>query len=147
MTWSYASTAPSATDKDWIRWRTGLTDSTDQLQTDEEISAALATYGSKFKAASATARAVAAKFSRRADTTMGQLRVMHSQKAEHYNALADAIEAGVALDAGRVASIAISRSDRETETDNTDRPDPSFTHRMFTDVERTLQIDWNTTSS
>jgi len=132
MTWTY--TDPGTSSRDWIRWRVGDTDTSDQLQTDEEIAAALGTYGSKFKAAAAVARAIAAKFSRKADMGMDQFSVRHSQKAAAYLALASDIEAGVALDAGRVASIAISETDRQTEMDDDDRPMPAFTSGMFSDV-------------
>jgi len=139
MTWTY--TDPGTSTRDWIRWRVGDTDTSDQLQTDEEIAAAVATYGSKFKAAAAVARAIAAKFSRKADMGMDQFSVRHSQKAQAYLKLAADIEAGVALDAGRVGSIAISVADRATEMDNDDRPEPAFTSGMFSEVIPMMDMD------
>ena len=145
MTWTY--TDPGTSNRDWIRWRVGDTDTTDQLQSDEEIAAALSTYGSKFKAAAAVARAIAAKYSRKADMTMDQLSVKHSQKAAAYLKLAAEIEAGVALDAGRVGSIQITNTDRQTEREDTERPQPAFASGMFSEVIPLMGIDVGSTGS
>lgn len=145
MSWTY--TDPGTSNRDWVRWRVGDTDTTDQLQTDAEIAAALATYGSKFKAAAAVARAIAAKYSRKADTTMDQLSISHSQKAKAYLALAGEIEAGVALDAGRVGSIQITQTDRETEREDTERPQPAFASGMFSEIIPLLGIDVGSSGS
>jgi len=145
MTWTY--TDPGTSDRDWIRWRVGDTDTTDQLQSDEEIAAALATYGSKFKAAAAVARAIAAKYSRKADLTMDQLSVKHSQKAAAYLKLATEIEAGVALDAGRVSSIQITNTDWQAEREDDERPQPAFASGMFSEVIPLMGIDVGSTGS
>lgn len=146
MTWTYGGN-PATSNRDWVRWRVGDTDTTDQLQTDEEITAALTVYGSKYKAAASVARAIAAKFSRKADTDMGQLSIRHSQKAKAYLELAAEIDASVGLDAGRVGSIAISRADRATEREDTDRPEPAFATGMFSEVIPMLDIDAYSTGS
>ncbi|MFA6044761.1 MAG: hypothetical protein WC718_07240 [Phycisphaerales bacterium] len=142
---AFTYTDPGTSNRDWVRWRVGDTDSTDPLQTDAEVAAALATYGSKFKAAAAVARAIAAKFSRKADTTMDQFSVSHSQKAKAYLALADEIEAGVGLDAGRVGSIQITNADRDTERDDTERPSPAFASGMFSEVIPLMDMDSEST--
>jgi len=142
---AFTYTDPGTSSRDWIRWRVGDTDSTDPLQTDAEIAAALATYGSKFKAASAVARAIAAKFSRKADIGMDQLSISHSQKAKAYLALAGEIEAGVAQDAGCVGAIGISVADRDTERDDEDRPGPAFSSGMFSEVIPMMDMDSGST--
>jgi len=130
MTWTYGA-APATSNRDWVRLRVGDTDTTDQLLADSEVDGLLSVYTSKFKAAAACAKAIAARFSRKADTTMGQLSVSHSQKAAAYLVLAAEIEAGIGLDAGRVTSIAISVAARDTEEDDEDRPAPAFTMDTF----------------
>jgi len=146
MAFTYAGT-PAASSREWVRWRVGDTDSTDPLQTDTEVDAAVSVYGSKFKAAAAGAKAIAAKYARKADMTMDQLSIKHSQKSEQYLALAAEIEASIGLDAGRVGSIAISRTDRETERDDTDRPEPAFTSGMFSEVVPLLNLDPSSSGS
>jgi hypothetical protein len=136
---------PADNNRDWVRCRVGDTDSADPLQTDGEIAGALSTYGSKFKAAAAVARAIAAKFSRKADTKMDQLSISHSQKAEAYLALANEIEAGVALDAGCVGSIQITNAARDTERDDDERPGPAFASGMFSEVIPLMSMDTEST--
>jgi len=90
MTWSYDSTLPTDTDK--VRFHIGDTDETDQLLQNEEINYLLSETTNVLLAASRAAKTVAAKFSRQADKTVGDLRISLSQKAKAYMALAADLE-------------------------------------------------------
>ena len=91
MTWTYSGD-PASSNKDAVRFLVGDTVETDKLVQDEEIDFALANEGGVTNAAVAICRAVAAKFSRQADKTVGKLSISLSQKAAAYHALADKIE-------------------------------------------------------
>ena len=64
MTWSYDNTVLSTSNKDAVRLIIGDTDTADQLLADEEIDYYLTKHGVVLRAASESARAVAAKFAR-----------------------------------------------------------------------------------
>jgi len=82
----------SLTDKDKVRFYIGDTDTNDQLLQDEEINFLLTETSNILLAASHAAKALAAKFSRQADKTVGDLRISLSQKAQTYMALAADLE-------------------------------------------------------
>jgi len=125
MSWTYSGD-PAKSSRDWIRWRLGDTDSSAKLQTDAEIDAALTTWGTKELAAAQIARTVAAGYSRKVDTTMGKLRIAHSQRVKYWDDLAQTLMAesemtGVAPWAG-----GISEASKESFEADTDRVDPAF---------------------
>lgn len=132
MSWSYASTEITTTDRYWVRWRLGLTSSSEQLQQDEEIDAALASYGTKQAAAAAVARAISMSFARRADMTMGKLSISHSQKSERWDELAKKveIEIGSGGDAPVPWAAAHSHSRKDAIEEGTDRVEPFFSRGM-----------------
>ena len=137
MTWSYASTGPTS-DKDFIRLTLGLTDTTDQLMTDEEITQTLTNYGNKWKAAAAVAEAVAGKFARRVDSTMGKLKFAYSQRVKAYLDLAKVLRRQAVLSGGGTLwSGAIGIDSKQTEVDDSDRVVPAFSIDMhdFPDTE------------
>jgi hypothetical protein len=123
MSWSYRD--PSANDKDWVRWRVGDTDYTDQLQSDEEIIDVLSIEGNKYMAAAQTAEAISGQLSREADKTVGPLRIATSQRADGYAKLAKRIRSEIA---GRVAPYAggISVADMDAVEADTDRVPADF---------------------
>lgn len=90
MTWTY--TAPT-TDRDKIRFLCGDTDTTDQLVTDEEIAYVLTTRTNLYLAAADVCEAVAAKYSRKADTSNGALSVSASQRSGQYATRAQELRA------------------------------------------------------
>jgi len=90
MVWSYNSEL--TTDKDKVRFYIGDTDQTDQLLQDEEINSLLTKTTNVLLAAVHAAKAIAAKFSRQADKSVGDLRISLSQKAQTYMALAADLE-------------------------------------------------------
>tara|TARA_R110000744_G_scaffold42497_7_gene95931 strand:+ start:196 stop:657 length:462 start_codon:yes stop_codon:yes gene_type:complete len=142
MTWTYngdpASSALSA-----IRFLIGDTDTADQLVTDEEIAWLNTESGDTptsltalYKASAAAARAIAAKFSRLADQSVGDLKVSMSQKAVGYDALARSLAAQAAADAGVPIPFAggISVADKTNREADTDRVEPFFKTNQFSNT-------------
>jgi hypothetical protein len=117
---------PSASDLDFVRFSIRDTSTSDELLEDNEINGLLTEHGSKYQAAAAAAEAVALGFAREADDiTMGKLRIDRSKRADMYFTLAKRLK----LDARRrVAPWAggISKTDKETRRDDSDRVKPSF---------------------
>ena len=87
MSWSYDDSLP--TDRDWVRFRIGSTNSADQDISNEEIEAVLAMKADKDTAALACARALLAKFSRDYDRSNIGMSASRSQRIQH---LKDVIE-------------------------------------------------------
>jgi hypothetical protein len=142
MTWTYngdpASSALSA-----IRFLVGDTDTNDQLVTDEEIAWLNTEAGDTptsltalYKASAAAARAIAAKFSRLADQSVGDLKVSMSQKAVGYATLGQSLDAQAAADAGVPIPFAggISVADKTTREADTDRVEPFFITSQFSNT-------------
>lgn len=133
MTWSY-SHDPATSDKDAVRFLVGDTDSSEQLISDEEIQFALKEEPNVRRAAAFVARAIAAKFAREADRSVGDLRIAYSQRSRGFYDLADRLEA----DASRRTNVlrampyagGISVADKESVEDDTDRVRPSFAKGM-----------------
>ncbi len=93
MTWTYSGD-PSLSDVDAIRFLIGDTDSSDQLLQNEEINYLLSLGGgSPEYAAFLGAESIAAKFSRLADSKVGELSKSASQQAEGYRRLASDLKA------------------------------------------------------
>lgn len=134
MTWSYLSSEPGSSDRSWVRLKVGDNASdTPELQ-DEEIDLLLADEGSKERAAVAAARALGARFARRADKKVGRLSINASQIAKQFFTLADELEKGQSRKAGGSDGIyagGISISDKKSEESDTDRVDPAFARNQF----------------
>ena len=122
MTWTY--TDPSASDKDAVRFLVGDTDTTDQQVTDEEIAYALAAEGSVNQAAASIARSIAAKYARKVDKSVGDLKYSYSQRQKAYLDMADRLEKDAAISGASPYAGGISRSDKETVRDDDDRVAP-----------------------
>lgn len=125
MTWTYSGD-PSATARDEVRFLTGDTDTTDQLVTDEEIAYAIAQEANNRGAAVRVARAVAAKFARRSDMSVGDLSYSYSQRAKAYYELADKLELDAALYSAMPYAGGITISGKETVENDSDRAPPAF---------------------
>ena len=130
MTWSY-SQDPSISTKDEVRFYVGDTDDTDQQVQNEEIEWAITETASARGAAALVARAIAAKYARLADQSVGDLRFSYSQRQEHYTDLAERLE----LQEGRrfmseMYAGGISESEKRSVESNTDRVSPNFTIGM-----------------
>lgn len=81
--WNYSGD-PSQDDKDAIRWEIGDTIEDDPLLTDSEINYALNSERNIYTAAARCCEAIAAKFSRQAQYSLGPVSVHAQQRAEAY---------------------------------------------------------------
>lgn len=124
MTWTYSGD-PATNTRDAVRWLVGDTDTTDQLVSDEEITYALAQHGSTDVAAAIVCEAIAARFARQADKTVGDLRITLSQKAAAYQARAAELRKQGLLYAVPTAG-GISIAGKEQLESDADRPAPFF---------------------
>lgn len=135
MTWTYGGD-PTNSNRDAVRFLVGDTDTNDQLITDEEISYLLSSWGGVFQAASKAARAIAAKFSRQVDKSVGDLKQSLSRRSENYLRLANSLEAQAAAGATRVYAGAITISDKEAVEEDEDRVQPRFKRGQFSEDQR-----------
>lgn len=124
MAWTYGGD-PAANDRDKIRFLVQDTDVVDQLLSDEEIAWLLTKNGVQESAAEA-AEAIAAKFSRKADTTVGEVRVALGQRAEGYRKLAASLRARTGIEA-EVYAGGLSRDEKTSDAEDTDLVQPTFT--------------------
>ena len=132
MTWTYTSTDPGGTNKDWVRLKIGDTSSGDQLLQDEEITALLTDAGAKRRAAVLACRSIGARFARRADKGVGKLNIAASQAAKAYFDLALTLEREQAVSVAPYAG-GISIADKEIDLSDSDRVDPLFTVGQYDD--------------
>lgn len=93
MTWSYGND-PSASDRDWVRFRVQDTDETAELVSDEEIDAELAV-GTKEAAAVTIAEAIARRFAKKADLVEGDTSIRYSERAKRWASIAKDLEGGL----------------------------------------------------
>lgn len=130
MGWTYSNT-PNTVQRDAVRWLTGDTDTADQQITDEEVTYAIAQAPNTYMAAALVAEALAAKYSRKADRTVGDISLRSSQQADAYRELATRLR-NQASTAAAVKPYAggISQDDKEAVEDDEDRALPSFTRAL-----------------
>lgn len=129
--------AGSTQNRDRIRARIGDTDSsaaiTQRLE-DEEIADFLTTEGGFRSAASACARALAAKFLRVAtDKSMGNLRLVWQARHEALIALAKELQAGGALTVLPLAG-GMSLDEKQSAAEDEDLVQPLFRREQFDHV-------------
>ncbi len=141
MTWTYSGD-PATNARDSIRFLTGDTDTNDQLVNDEEIAwvnnqvtgsdtAITALYEVSYR----VMLAIASKFSRLADQSVGELSVSMSQKAEAAREQAAELKA-LALREGSVPVPylgGMSISDKDIDDQDSDMVRPSFRRGQFID--------------
>jgi hypothetical protein len=92
VAWTYSGD-PNTSAKDEVRFLVGDTDSTDQLVQDEEIGYVLSVHAAvvgsiNYQAAAEVADAIAAKFARKRDRSIGALSDQAEQQYQHYVELA-----------------------------------------------------------
>src|SRR5574343_147039 len=93
MTWTYSGD-PSSSTLDEVRFLIGDTDTNDQLLSDEEITYLIGVNADQgtgyhnYLAASSACNAIAAKYAKMSDKTVGSLSIRYSQKHSQYLALA-----------------------------------------------------------
>lgn len=88
MTWEYSGD-PTTSAKDEVRFLIGDTDEADQLVQDEEIDYLVTTFGDATLSAAYACQALSAKYARKVDKFVGDLRIYMSQKAANFQAQAD----------------------------------------------------------
>lgn len=129
MAWSYDVTL--STDKDRIRLMIGDTDPDDAQYSNEELEALATVYGGVHAAAIAAANGLAAKYSRFADKWVGDLKILASQKARNYLALAKTLGAAGVVSRGVPSAGGIRISEKDTMEQDTNRTVPGFTRNQF----------------
>ena len=140
MTWTYSGD-PATNARDAIRFLTGDTDTNDQLINDEEIAwtnnqvtgsdtATTALYEVSYR----VMVAIASKFSRLADQSVGDLKVDMYQKATNAREQAKLLYAQASREGNTPTPYAggISVSDKEIDEDNSDIVLPYFSRGQFT---------------
>lgn len=123
MTFTYNGD-PTASDTAAVRFAIGDTDVSDQLMTDEEI-AYLLTDSTVTAASIAACEALAAKFARQVDRSVGNLSLSSSQRAKQFTELAATLRKRTGYLARPYAG-GISVADKETRDLDADRVKPVF---------------------
>lgn len=124
MSWTYSGN-PASSDNDKVRFLVGDTDETDQLVQDEEIAYALTTQPTAELAAALVAEAIAAKFARQVDSTVGRVSESASQRAMAFRERAKELRSNIALLA-RPSFGGLSQAEKERLDSDTDAVQPSF---------------------
>lgn len=126
MTWTYSSTS-LATDLAKVRLLVGDTDTNDQQVTDEEVQVYLDNAASVYYAAANTCEALAGKYLRRVDKSIGRASLSASQRAKAYREQAASLRAQAAIVSGITPYAGgISASDKDSIEEDTDRVSPFF---------------------
>lgn len=133
MTWSYSGD-PSLSSKDKVRFLIGDTIPADELLQDEEINAVLIDQPNTTLAAAIAAEAIAARFSREANTEVGKTRIWKEQKADSYLALAISLRKQRKTESSFKAipyAGGIRESDKKIDERDTNRERPFFERGLF----------------
>lgn len=131
MSWTYDDSLP--TDRDWVRFRTGATNTNDQQISNEEIDAVLAVKADKDLAALAVARAILAKLSRDYDRSNIGMSASRSQRIQHLKDLIDELKAEAVTGAGPAWG-GQSQADKDSVNENSDYIGCPFTRDRHKNV-------------
>jgi hypothetical protein len=135
VAWTY-SFNPGYSAKDQVRFLIGDTDSSEQLLQDGEIQWLLDQYqGHTMTAAIRACETIMSKFARLADEKVGQVSIQFSQKAKSYQVMLNQLRNRLAIEDMTPFAGGISRSDKITEDQNSDRVRPDFTKHMMDDFQ------------
>ncbi len=126
-TYTYTN-APTATNRDGVRFLVGDTDLDDPFLTDGEIDFLLTQYPSATLAASYAAESIAAILIRDSGTRFKDIEL--GRNADSYIALATTLRSRSARSASPYAG-GLSISEKEDARDDTDLVQPSFTRQTF----------------
>jgi len=137
--WSYSGD-PSQNDKDFVRFTIGDTDVDRPLLLDKEIQHLVTVHGSASQASIAGARALAAKFSRQSDETVGSVSKSFSQRAKAFLDLAKSLRSASNRNGVPYAG-GISVGDKLSNIQDDDRVKPVFTKHMQDNPRRTEITD------
>lgn len=130
-----AFTYDISTNRGKVRLLVGDKTSSTALLQDDEVDFFLTTSGNNvYLAASLAADAIAAEFSRKADTTVESVSVKYSQRAEQYRKLSARMKAqasGAGISGANVSVTGVSRDAIRTQRQDTDRVQNKFTEGRF----------------
>ncbi len=130
MAWTYSGD-PAANDRDAVRFLVGDTDTTDQQLNDAEIAYLNAQEPNVYKAASQGAKTIAAKFARKADKEVGDLKIRWSQLQKSYLDLASELEERSISGVGTAFLGGTNVGEKQTLDEDTDRVQPGFKRDQF----------------
>lgn len=122
---------PANSDRESVRFLIGDIIESDQQFNDAEIDFLLTQEPNIYRAAAQGARALAAKFARKADKEMGDLKIRWSQLQRSYLNLAKELEERSISGVGTIFVGGIDKSDKEAEDARTDRIEPYFVREQF----------------
>jgi hypothetical protein len=130
MSWSYSHN-PANSPKDHVRFLLGDTDSKQPLLQDEEIQYVLLEFPNAKNAALSCCDFIVAKFSRMADQTVGSVSKSYSQMSSQYRKFKEDLRTRIGVEDCTPYAGGISRSDKHTIRQNTDRVKPDFEKHQF----------------
>lgn len=125
MTWSYSGD-PSSSDRDAVRFLCGDTDTTNQLLTDEEIDWILTEESNVYLAAAQACGSIASTFASKADKSVGDLRISYESIQKQYADRSAKLQSRGAVRSAMPYAGGISKNDKETVEEDTDRVVPAF---------------------
>ncbi len=136
MAWSYSGKPEASNPKDQVRFLVQDTDQTDQLLSDEEITFLLDLEGGALKAATKAAETIAAKFARKCDESVGQVKVSFSQKFKQYSELAAKLKTSANIKQALPFAGGLEVTQKEILEEDQNRVQPAFTKELH-DFHRT----------
>lgn len=123
---------PDTSPKDGVRFLIGDTDREEPLLDDMEIQSFLNMYNQGvLMSAMRCCETIAAKFSRRVNEAVGQVRMDFSQAAKAYRDMALDLRRRIAVEDAAPYAGGISRQDKRNQEMNADRVKPDFTKQMM----------------
>lgn len=123
--WRYTKD-PALSQRDQVRLLIGDTDSTDRQLSDAEIDWTLTQNANVYMTAGQACRSLAARYARKVDRAMGDLKISYSQMQKSYLDLAFQLEQRGTMEGASVYAGGISKSDKAVVQDDTDRQNPNF---------------------
>jgi len=131
MTWSYSGD-PSTSTLDEVRFLIGDTDSTAEQLSNEEIDFLITDAGNDVYGAAADAsRSLMAKYARRADRDVGDLRVKWSQLQAHYGDLYKRYSNRAITKKLNAVAGGVFKADRQNQRTNSAIQQPRFVQEQF----------------
>mgnify|MGYP001553039507 CR=1 FL=1 len=122
---------PSSSETDEVRFLIGDTDTSNEILTDAEIDYTINDKGSVSAAAVACAEAIAAQYAKKADKSVGDLKISYSKLYDTYIKLANRLKQKASLKLGKPYAGGISIEDKESVEEDTDRVQPRFERDKF----------------
>ena len=128
-TWSYSPSLQ--TDKDRLRLTIGDTDSNAQQFQDTELTYILQTEGTVTAAAIKCCDLLVAKYARYVDQSVGRVKYSYQQLFDHYIKLKEQLEKASLKDGVAIYAGGISKTEKNTQRDDTDRVKSAFRRDIF----------------